>query len=85
MALPQRKYRGPDTRTRINKAIRAAELRVVGPEGENLGTLSLADALKKAEALVEKLEAEVTALKAATEPDDKKSGGGDDKGGGASK
>lgn len=36
-------------KTRINTAIRAAELRVVGPEGENLGVLSLADALKAAE------------------------------------
>jgi translation initiation factor IF-3 len=44
---PKRRYQGPDTRTRINKAIRAPELRVIGPEGENLGTLSLADALKK--------------------------------------
>ena len=50
MPVPQkRKFRGPDTRTRINKAIRASELRVVGPEGENLGTLSLTDALKKAD------------------------------------
>jgi translation initiation factor IF-3 len=48
---PQRKYSGPDTRTRINKAIRASELRVVGPEGENIGTLSLVDALKKADEL----------------------------------
>ena len=51
MPAPQRKYRGPDTRTRINKAIRASELRVVGPDNENLGTLSLTDALKKAEEL----------------------------------
>lgn len=36
-------------KTRINSAIRAAELRVVGPEGENLGVLSLADAIKAAE------------------------------------
>lgn len=36
-------------KTRINHAIRAKELRVVGPEGENLGVLSLADALKAAE------------------------------------
>lgn len=50
MALPQkRRFSGKDTRTRINKAIRAPELRVVGPEGENLGTLSLTDALKKAD------------------------------------
>lgn len=49
MRPPYRKYSGPDTRTRINKAIRAPELRVVGPDGENLGTLSLADALKEAD------------------------------------
>jgi translation initiation factor IF-3 len=36
-------------KTRINHAIRAKELRVVGPEGENLGVLSLEDALKAAE------------------------------------
>lgn len=48
---PNQGYRGPDTRTKINKAIRAPELRVVGPEGENLGTLPLADALKKADEL----------------------------------
>jgi len=46
---PTPRYSGKDTRTKINKAIRAPELRVVGPEGENLGTLSLADALKAAE------------------------------------
>jgi len=36
-------------KTRINHAIRAKELRVVGPEGENLGVLVLAEALKLAE------------------------------------
>lgn len=36
-------------KTRINSAIRATELRVVGPEGENLGVLSLAEAIKVAE------------------------------------
>jgi translation initiation factor IF-3 len=40
---------GKDTRTRINHAIKAAELRVIGPDGDNLGTLALADALKAAE------------------------------------
>ncbi len=45
------RYSGPDTRTKINHAIRAKELRVISPDGENLGTLSLADALKKAEEL----------------------------------
>lgn len=38
-----------DTRTRINQAIRAKELRVVGAEGENLGVLSLDEALKAAD------------------------------------
>jgi translation initiation factor IF-3 len=46
---PQQQFSGKDTRTRINQAIRASELRVIGPEGENLGTLSLANALKEAE------------------------------------
>jgi translation initiation factor IF-3 len=36
-------------KTRINHAIKASELRVIGPEGENLGLLKLADALKTAE------------------------------------
>ena len=36
-------------KTRINHAIRAKELRVVGAEGENLGVLSLADALAAAD------------------------------------
>jgi translation initiation factor IF-3 len=35
---------------RINREIRASELRVIGAEGENLGVLSIADALKAAEA-----------------------------------
>jgi translation initiation factor IF-3 len=34
---------------RINREIRAKELRVIGAEGENLGVISLADALKAAE------------------------------------
>lgn len=38
-----------DTRTRINQAIRAPELRVIGPAGENLGTLSREEALRKAD------------------------------------
>lgn len=37
-------------KTRINHAIRARELRVVGAAGENLGVLSLEDALKAADA-----------------------------------
>ncbi len=46
---PNRQFSGKDTRTRINHAIRASELRVIGPEGENLGTLTLANALKEAD------------------------------------
>lgn len=38
-------------RIRINREIRAAELRVIGAEGENLGVLSTADALKRAQAV----------------------------------
>jgi len=37
-------------KTRINHAIRAKELRVVGANGENLGVLSITDALKAADA-----------------------------------
>lgn len=48
---PQYQGNQKDTRTRINAAIRAPELRVVTVTGENLGTLSLADALKAAEDL----------------------------------
>lgn len=36
---------------RINNQIRASELRVIGPEGENLGVLTLGEALKKANEL----------------------------------
>lgn len=49
LRTPDRRFSGKDTRTKINKAIRAPELRVIGPDGENIGTLSLADALKEAE------------------------------------
>jgi translation initiation factor IF-3 len=38
-------------KVRINKEIRAAELRVIGAQGENLGLLSFADALKAAQAV----------------------------------
>lgn len=51
MLKPTRPFSGKDTRTRINHAIRAAELRVIGPKGENIGTLSLTEALKEAEKL----------------------------------
>ena len=36
---------------RINQQIRAAQLRVIGPKGENLGVLTLEEALKKTFAL----------------------------------
>lgn len=35
---------------RINEAIRSSELRVIGPDGEQLGIMSRSDALKAAEA-----------------------------------
>lgn len=35
--------------TRVNHHIRAKELRVIGPEGENFGVLSLSEALARAE------------------------------------
>lgn len=35
-------------RVRINHQIRAAELRVIGPQGENFGLITLVEALKKA-------------------------------------
>jgi len=37
-------------RIRINQYIRAEELRIIGPEGQNLGVLSLKDALEQAKA-----------------------------------
>jgi translation initiation factor IF-3 len=43
------RYSETRIKTRINHAIKATELRVVGPEGENLGLLSIAEALKAAE------------------------------------
>ena len=38
-----------DTRIRINRAIRAKELRVIGADGENLGAIPFAEAIKAAE------------------------------------
>jgi len=35
--------------TRVNHQIRAAQVRVIGPEGENFGVLSLSEALAKAQ------------------------------------
>ncbi len=46
---PQQQGNQKDTRTKINHAIKAPELRVITADGENLGILSLADALKAAE------------------------------------
>ena len=40
-----------EPKTRINHQIRAAEVRVVGNEGENFGVMKLQDALLKAEGL----------------------------------
>ncbi len=38
-----------DERVRINQAIKASELRVIGAEGENLGVISRSEALRAAE------------------------------------
>ena len=38
-------------KTRINHQIRAAELRIIGPDGSNMGVMSLRDALEKAHEL----------------------------------
>ena len=45
---PRKPYQ-PKDRTRINQAIKAAELRVIGAKGENLGVLSVEEALKEAD------------------------------------
>lgn len=45
---PQRTYSQKD-KTRINNAIRAKELRVIGPKGENLGQITTVEALRIAE------------------------------------
>ena len=45
----QRKQYNPKDRTRINTAIRARELRVIGAKGENIGVVSLEEALEHAE------------------------------------
>ncbi len=37
--------------TRVNKQIRAAEVRVIGPQGENYGVLPISEALSRAEEL----------------------------------
>lgn len=45
----QQRYTSQKDKIRINNAIRARELRVVGANGENLGVLSTQDALKAAD------------------------------------
>jgi translation initiation factor IF-3 len=45
---PDKQYSQKD-KTRINNAIRARELRVIGSQGENLGVITLEEALKEAE------------------------------------
>jgi translation initiation factor IF-3 len=45
---PQKQYSQKD-RTRINNAIRAKELRVIGSKGENLGVITVEEALREAE------------------------------------
>ena len=45
---PQRQYSQKD-KTRINNAIRAKELRVIGAKGENIGVITLEEALREAE------------------------------------
>lgn len=46
--IPQKQYSQKD-KTRINNAIRARELRVIGAKGENLGVITVEEALKEAE------------------------------------
>lgn len=50
MRRPQKKAFIPKDRTRINHAIKARELRVIGAGAENLGVISLEEALKAADA-----------------------------------
>jgi translation initiation factor IF-3 len=47
----RRKPRAQADKTRVNNGIRARSLRVLGPEGENFGELSLKEARDKAEEL----------------------------------
>lgn len=47
--MQPRRYQSNKIKTRINNAIRASELRVVGAKGENLGVLSLKEALAAAD------------------------------------
>jgi translation initiation factor IF-3 len=47
--ITQQKQYSQKDKTRINNAIRAKELRVIGAKGENLGVITLEEALKEAE------------------------------------
>jgi translation initiation factor IF-3 len=47
--ITQQKQYSQKDKTRINNAIRAKELRVIGAKGENLGVITLDEALKEAE------------------------------------
>lgn len=49
MTTPKPYYNNQANKTRINNAIRARELRVIGAEGENLGVITVQEALKAAE------------------------------------
>lgn len=49
MRKAPRKFAQSGPRVRINAAIKAPEVRVVGPDGENIGSMSARDAQKKAE------------------------------------
>ncbi len=49
--MPTISYTQKLLQPRINQQIQARELRVIGPKGENLGVLTLEDALKKTFAL----------------------------------
>jgi translation initiation factor IF-3 len=44
--LRRKKYKKPEPRTPVNEAIKAPELRVIGPKGENLEVLKTDEALK---------------------------------------
>lgn len=50
--MEERKISRPkEDQTRVNKKIRAREIKLIGPEGEQLGVFMVEDAIKKAEAL----------------------------------
>lgn len=47
--ITERKQYSQKDKTRINNAIRAKELRVIGSQGENLGVITVEEALKEAD------------------------------------